>query len=81
MKATKPLFDLPYRHRPHMNGKTFVMNGKTYKILSGTWGFVKNELTDLIRFEEVMQPTERDEPVNVYRMPESEFFLKTKGLF
>jgi hypothetical protein len=81
LNQTRVHFELEmpkHLHRPHMNGVTFVMNGKTYRILEGIFMCVNHEVVDGVKFELVAPPTE---PTIVYRMPEKEFFLKTKGLF
>jgi hypothetical protein len=45
-------------------------------MLEGTWMFKDGILVDAVKFERISVPTERDEPVEIYRMPESEFFAK-----
>jgi len=59
-----------------MNGQLFTINRKTYRMLEGTWMFKDGILVDAVKFERISVPTERDEPVEIYRMPESEFFAK-----
>lgn len=62
------------QHRAWMNGTTFSMKGKNYKILSGGWIGMK----DSIIFQEVGKE-------GTFNMPETEFFdkvdkTKLKGL-
>lgn len=57
----------PHQHRPWMNGCTFKMKGKTYKILEGAY----DHRGDVVKFAEVS-----NRPTPIHSMEEKEFFSK-----
>lgn len=82
---TKPLFNYwkyqtpNYQHRVWMNGCEFTMKGKKYRIVCGTILCKDGKCYDAIRFEEVPPPQESDYPIQVFLMPEQEFFSKVNS--
>lgn len=71
----------PFKHKAVYCGKTFQMNGKKYRYLEGIWMVINHKIVDAVKFEQVLSLNERDEPIPTFRMEETEFFLKTEGLF